>query len=1097
MQAGFSDVNGTHGFDLTPIQEHYLKRELIKFQLDSEFNSLNDELALRSFGYPFSHVDPTTTINATGLSPKKIANTSLPTSFTNFSNVFKKPSSSTSSPSSSSSSVLGPPAVITPQEPAPRVSKDFPILSYVLNNLLMTFPLFDKTLIKDKKFWQLKLQIFFEHFNSLHFSNSYDSNDITKRKKISLRLKKLLLLLLNSGVATLKEPTYYQFDKFKFLENDDTRQRSKIENFTIPNKSILKNSLLKNNIFINNWDINILTALDSQQLIALILKEDLQNNKDDFSKLSSSSSSYFLIKSFHRQRDDKSDSTSSIDIRYVYKTYDDFKTLHHDLKKKYPSKNLTNLPPKNHKSLNLISLIDDDDEEEQEGDNLDGETLSKDNSSTENEDDSKFKDALDSENVSLPLEKMRTSLRYFLREIVKDIDIAHSELVFQFFNTNVLIDPRNFTQEIKKQINLRNLIDIEHLINQYKFQKMALEKSLQLQDSIQTFKDNLLKDKSYINVIFNEFKTKDSVSQLSPILKNFFDWSKIYLSALIYQTFLGNDNGYETFKQLKGLHKLMPYTIITKIVKYTNTLAMMKSLMDLFMAQPFGRQSLLQTIFTTVLNDELKDLNKKILISEKNLIDINPNYSEDIIENLKNFMFPKDDQLDDKNNLLNIENVETWSKEMKMPMSMVVLMKNMEFGNLSKMAFNEVIESYSYWKKITSTSNKNNSRDVNIQIENKSFYFTTINDLFLLYIKERDQMMMKKLWKDPELIQLLKSLLTICYDPMIKLFKIAHVDIALKNFQKFMNDLIKLFDKIINNEIENINEFDIVGNINNLLTEHEDSFLKFFHDVCVNDAEGIFEGLITWIVQLLEFLQNSKFGADDIRMDLSKILNEVQTNTNQKGNSELDGNTSQIKSSSNEIPQKISQSPNNSPKKNSNSPKIKLFGSKFSSKNSKSKLQSPIKSKDLQNENPKPNIDIEKLIQQLNEVINHKIESRKLYKKLLDMKTKEQEEIELNKKGEIQTDLNNNWKQISDIVMSPETIKFGVNDSELVDLDLDTKDYDNIQISQANEYENDNKESLLEKEYMELLNKSIDESEIQKLSDYYFKKDLRDYLEKI
>lgn len=56
----------------------------------------------------------------------------------------------------------------------------------------------------------------------------------------------------------------------------------------------------------------------------------------------------------------------------------------------------------------------------------------------------------------------------------------------------------------------------------------------------------------------------------------------------------------------------MPYSVMVQILKFTNPMAIMKGMMDLFMAQPFGGYSLLQTMFSTVLNDDLKSQLKTI-----------------------------------------------------------------------------------------------------------------------------------------------------------------------------------------------------------------------------------------------------------------------------------------------------------------------------------------------------------------------------------------------------------------------------------------------------------------------------------------------------
>ena len=61
--------------------------------------------------------------------------------------------------------------------------------------------------------------------------------------------------------------------------------------------------------------------------------------------------------------------------------------------------------------------------------------------------------------------------------------------------------------------------------------------------------------------------------------------------------------------------------------------------------------------------------------------------------------------------------------------------------------------------------------------------------------------------------KVLKVMVTMVYEPMIKVFKIARMDVVLKNFEKFMNDLIKLMDDIINGQLENSTKFNIIESV--------------------------------------------------------------------------------------------------------------------------------------------------------------------------------------------------------------------------------------------------------------------------------------------
>lgn len=56
------------------------------------------------------------------------------------------------------------------------------------------------------------------------------------------------------------------------------------------------------------------------------------------------------------------------------------------------------------------------------------------------------------------------------------------------------------------------------------------------------------------------------------------------------------------------MHGLMPYFMLRGILKISNPVAMVRSVLDLFLARPFGSTSLLQKMFSSGLNDEVRDL---------------------------------------------------------------------------------------------------------------------------------------------------------------------------------------------------------------------------------------------------------------------------------------------------------------------------------------------------------------------------------------------------------------------------------------------------------------------------------------------------------
>jgi len=71
------------------------------------------------------------------------------------------------------------------------------------------------------------------------------------------------------------------------------------------------------------------------------------------------------------------------------------------------------------------------------------------------------------------------------------------------------------------------------------------------------------------------------------------------LAATIFQIFVAADNASDTLNQLKRIHGMMPYFMLKGILKVSNPMAMIRGILDLFLARPFGGQSLLQRYVAT------------------------------------------------------------------------------------------------------------------------------------------------------------------------------------------------------------------------------------------------------------------------------------------------------------------------------------------------------------------------------------------------------------------------------------------------------------------------------------------------------------------
>lgn len=66
------------------------------------------------------------------------------------------------------------------------------------------------------------------------------------------------------------------------------------------------------------------------------------------------------------------------------------------------------------------------------------------------------------------------------------------------------------------------------------------------------------------------------------------------LAATIFQVFVASDTASEQLASMKRLHGMVPYFVLKGILRISNPMAMIRGVLDLFLARPFGGQSLIQ-----------------------------------------------------------------------------------------------------------------------------------------------------------------------------------------------------------------------------------------------------------------------------------------------------------------------------------------------------------------------------------------------------------------------------------------------------------------------------------------------------------------------
>ena len=469
-----------------PLQRHYLKKLLLTKLIENELSSLNDPSGLQQLGPPFdSSIDPT--------------NTRLP------------------------------------------------ILCFVFHRFVCSFPFLGQT--DQDSLWRDKVQPFLESFASKRISSSEDRSESSKREKLGLRVKSMLVLLMTAGVRVGNE-------------------KSLVADEVVPAQ---RETELPTEQYIHGFDINIIGVRKIEKSHKLRKREH---------------HSEFLVRTKRPGKEDV----------IVARRYGAFKKLHESLKEEFPGKQITRLPMKNKAPATASSYIPSmpfmgsrESLEEDSG-----------ASAEENENPT---DATIQVQSPIPREKQRLTLRAFLHRLLKDVQTAESTSLRHF----LLDQPLKLSQAEELDARRRAELDTQRNEEQLKFLEVTRERAKDLDAHMDTFKKQLIQDNG-LSKIFASIRECETIEELPIQYIKVIEWARIEIASTLYQLFIAEDNSSELFSQAKRIHALFPYSMLKNIMRFSNPMMMMRAGIDLFLATPFGRASLFQRMFSSTLTEDIVEI---------------------------------------------------------------------------------------------------------------------------------------------------------------------------------------------------------------------------------------------------------------------------------------------------------------------------------------------------------------------------------------------------------------------------------------------------------------------------------------------------------
>ncbi|KAF8529030.1 hypothetical protein BU17DRAFT_37290 [Hysterangium stoloniferum] len=695
-------------------------------------------------------------------------------------------------PAISPFSYLGEPFTPPPKD-APVL--DFPFMRYIFRQFVLTFPFLAAV---PKSFFPQKVQPFLSSFltrnlsTSSPFDEEAERTEQATREKILSRIQKQFGLLLASALK-LKEQeelvrlTQKDLDRLETLAKRRNRRVAKLR---------------------DSFDVNIVsirTVIDKGRVRSKLHEE-------------------FLIRTRRSNRPDI----------FVSRRYGDFRTLAEELRKAYPD-SLVPPPPAKDRSTVAAPLASPSPTQSfgsVSADHHEPENLSR-TATIDSVYSNEVPSAVSSA-ARLAREKNRLTLRSYLHTLLSSSTFASSDVLRSFLTAG----PTRLSSSEMEDAHRREEADQIREEGRKRFAKELAAKVDCLRDAIKNVKGEVL-EQNGLRHVFAIIKSNPDVSNLPRDFKAVLEWGRISLASTIFGHFVAADSASQSLATLKRVHGLMPYFMLKGILKISNPVSMIRGVLELFLAQPFGGRSLLQRMFTSSLAEEVKALQEDIEAVRDKVED------PILCEKVRLFVYAPTE-------------IQTMLKAdaegEKLPL-LTIILRSSEDPILSRAQLQRVFRAHrahAEYKRHQETLN--DSDDDDGPQDDDAWLYEDLHVLGKLYSRLREREQLMELIFEGTTADLLKDIITIFYSPLAQVYKAASIADSLGDLQNFINDLIKTVEYA---EGMSSSQQDPASNVKmfiDLVQRHEQSFYYFVHKVHSKGA-GLFDGLLRWIELFINFVR--------------------------------------------------------------------------------------------------------------------------------------------------------------------------------------------------------------------------------------------------
>ncbi|KAL0089524.1 hypothetical protein J3Q64DRAFT_1831938 [Phycomyces blakesleeanus] len=427
-------------------------------------------------------------------------------------------------------------------------------------------------------------------------------------------------------------------------------------------------------------------------------------------------------------------------------------------------------------------------------------------------------------------EKDRILLRGFLRRVASNHKLANSSFVADFLQK----DPIKLNADETSDVEKRMRMDKARAEEERRFREQVDQKVNDLNDLLEMLKKQIVQPGGLLQV-FEIIKKTETIDKLPEPLLKAFEWGRINFAFVLHTQFVTSDKAIENISNLKRTHGLMPYRTMAKLLKHSNPFTIVKGILDLFLAQPFGGRSLFQRMVASNMNEDAKEAQKDATELEKAIS------HPDLCKKLKaavNTPLPDNVVIDESSYVVStLKILQEPSIEPVLPASIL--------------------------DRLVSQQDK---PEVRLEIKQ-------LHSLWVIYAHQHEQELLTNLVFQGATGELVRELFAIFYQPLAQVYKSANIGESIKHLSAFIDDLLQVVDGLNVEDVTNSTQLFV-----QLVQRHEQHFYAFVHNVHAQDTSNLFDELLAYVDQLFGFLSRGIPG----KIDLLETIRKANLSTSEE-----------------------------------------------------------------------------------------------------------------------------------------------------------------------------------------------------------------------